>query len=227
MKEKLKIVMISDTHTKHRQVELPKGDVLFHTGDFSNDGHILEIAEFNNWLGENKHKYKYGIVVIPGNHELTMCSSKRVYNPATWSMLSNATLLHNSSVEIGGWKIYGSASTKYFYDWAFNVLPRHLDEEWGKIPSDTDILLTHGQPLDINDQVRPNGEHLGDIHLKARINDTPSIKLYCGGHLHGGYNLKKYKDVTYVNASICNEAYKPVNKPIVVTLSPEGTVLPH
>ena len=31
----MKIVCISDTHEKHKQLDLPKGDVLIHAGDFT------------------------------------------------------------------------------------------------------------------------------------------------------------------------------------------------
>jgi predicted phosphodiesterase len=31
----MKIVCISDTHEKHKQLNLPKGDVLIHAGDFT------------------------------------------------------------------------------------------------------------------------------------------------------------------------------------------------
>ena len=37
----MRVVCISDTHEKHKQVKLPKGDVLIHAGDFT-------------WIGKEK-----------------------------------------------------------------------------------------------------------------------------------------------------------------------------
>ena len=34
----VRIVLISDTHNKHKMLELPEGDILIHAGDFTNDG---------------------------------------------------------------------------------------------------------------------------------------------------------------------------------------------
>jgi hypothetical protein len=40
------------------------------------------------------------------------------------------------------------------------------------------------------------------------------------GHIHGGYGKHKLnKKTTLANASICNEEYVPVNKPIVIEVS--------
>lgn len=41
-------------------------------------------------------------------------------------------------------------------------------------------------------------------------------KLNVFGHIHCGYGYKEYEGILFVNASTCNEAYEPVNKPIVV-----------
>ena len=35
-------------------------------------------------------------------------------------------------------------------------------------------------------------------------------------NIHCGYGYKEYEGVLFVNASNCNEEYKPLNKPIVV-----------
>ena len=41
-----KIVTISDTHTHHRRVELPEGDILIHAGDFTARGRGNEVVDF-------------------------------------------------------------------------------------------------------------------------------------------------------------------------------------
>jgi hypothetical protein len=47
------IVLLSDTHELHRDVEVPPGDLLIHAGDstfFSRQPAVL--SDFNLWLGE-------------------------------------------------------------------------------------------------------------------------------------------------------------------------------
>ena len=64
----VRFVFISDTHTYHKSMKLPKGDVLIHTGDFTMSGDIAEIKSFSDWLGTQDFKHK---IVISGNHEVT------------------------------------------------------------------------------------------------------------------------------------------------------------
>jgi hypothetical protein len=63
----LRIVLLSDTHELHREVEVPDGDILIHAGDHSMFSRNMQAVEdFNVWLGELPHRYR---VVVPGNHE--------------------------------------------------------------------------------------------------------------------------------------------------------------
>jgi hypothetical protein len=57
------IVCISDTHEKHLNLNLPKGDILIHSGDFSLRGKIENIQKFNDFLGLLPYKHK---IVIAG-----------------------------------------------------------------------------------------------------------------------------------------------------------------
>jgi Icc-related predicted phosphoesterase len=43
-------------------------------------------------------------------------------------------------------------------------------------------------------------------------------KLHVCGHIHVGHGKYQLGETMVVNASICNEAYDPVNPPIVVDL---------
>ena len=47
--------------------KLPKGDVLVHSGDFSNVGLPDEITHFNDFLKQQDFKHK---VIIAGNHDI-------------------------------------------------------------------------------------------------------------------------------------------------------------
>jgi len=46
---------------------MPYGDILLHTGDFTELGLPSEVKKFNDWLGNLPYEYK---IVIAGNHEL-------------------------------------------------------------------------------------------------------------------------------------------------------------
>ena len=50
-------------------VRLASGDVLIHTGDFSNTGEPEQIEDLHVWMCSQPHKWK---IVIAGNHDVTM-----------------------------------------------------------------------------------------------------------------------------------------------------------
>ena len=62
----LRIIALSDTHGRHRQVEVPAGDLLVHCGDLTAHGTLAELREVNDWLGSLPHPAK---IVIGGNHD--------------------------------------------------------------------------------------------------------------------------------------------------------------
>jgi Icc-related predicted phosphoesterase len=89
------------------------------------------------------------------------------------------------------------------------------------IPDDTDVLITHGPPNGILDLVnnyrQPNrnvGCELLRFHME-RVN--PALNVF--GHIHEGYGYKRIDNTLFVNAAICNEGYRPINKPIIVDLT--------
>lgn len=116
--QRISIVHISDTHNLHHTIDLPSGDILIHTGDFTNDGLLTEFESFNQWLGDIKHKFQE-IFVIYGNHEWShqekegsetnLRLMRRNDKKYLQSLVSNGTLLHNESVMFKGLNIWGSA----------------------------------------------------------------------------------------------------------------------
>jgi Icc-related predicted phosphoesterase len=130
------------------------------------------------------------------------------------------TYLEHSSVEIEGNVIFGSAYTPEFGGWAYNV-PRGqpLKEKWAQIPDNTNILITHGPPMGILDVVpNPPRKRAGCQDLYNRIQELKQLKLHVFGHLHMNHGYIKVNDITYINASICTEEYKPINEPIIFHL---------
>src|SRR5579871_6070261 len=62
----LKIDCISDTHTKHRKLKLPGGDILIHSGDCSYQGLLSEVTEFLDWFADQDYSH---LIFVPGNHD--------------------------------------------------------------------------------------------------------------------------------------------------------------
>src|ERR1700726_2700515 len=87
-KPALRLVLLSDTHELHREVEVPTGDILIHAGDFTMFSKSMEaVVDFNDWLGELPHRHK---IVVPGNHEYFLEA-----DPSERLMLDNANVLIN------------------------------------------------------------------------------------------------------------------------------------
>lgn len=101
-------------------------------------------------------------------------------------------------------------------DWAFGVRARDYEEIWGKIPKNLDILITHGPPLRVLDQV-PNRFHLGDIGLLKAVEDKkPRVHVF--GHIHESHGTARKDSTLFVNAAICDELYAHTQPPIVLDL---------
>jgi predicted phosphohydrolase len=89
----LRLVLISDTHELHREVDVPDGDIFIHAGDFTMFSESMEtVVDFNDWLGELPHPYK---IVVPGNHEFFLEA-----DPSRRFMLDNAIVLINEGTEV-------------------------------------------------------------------------------------------------------------------------------
>lgn len=223
----MRLVIISDTHQQHRQVELPDepGQILIHCGDWQRLGHdVEEIDDFNDWLGEQSHKF-LKILVIAGNHD-ALCEQLG----AGWvqKKFTNAIYLEDSGCKIGGRNFWGSPWQPEFGDWHFN-LPRGkaLAEKWSLIPDNTDVLITHAPPQGMFDECpawRPprrrgkNIEHAGCADLMEAVQRIEP-RVHCFGHIHeGGGKMRRVGKTTFVNASTCTRQYKPTNPPMIVDI---------
>jgi len=218
----MKFVLISDTHDSHRKITLPEGDVLIHAGDMTYRGEANIVADFNDWLGSLPYKHK---IIIAGNHELGF---GKVPLESKKQLFSNGIYLEDEALEIEGIKIYGSPWTPYFYSWEFNfpreslAYSKSAHEAWAKIPSDTDILVTHGPAYGSLDLVNNPGQrenpHVGCKFLKERIEQLSDLKFHVFGHIHEGYGIKQSDTLTSINASVLDDQYSLMNKPIVIEI---------
>jgi len=219
----MKITFISDTHNKHKFVtdDLPGGDLLIHAGDISSMGYEHEIREFCKWynsLDNYTHK-----VFIAGNHDWGFqINTEKVKE--ILDFYGNITYLQDNEVLVGNKlvSVYGSPWQPEFYNWAFN-LPRNgyeLKEKWNNIPSNTDILITHGPAYGYVDRVIGRTEHLGCELLTDRIKEIKP-KIHVCGHIHSGYGYTFDGDTHFINASVLNESYVYYNKPLTIEWNPE------
>lgn len=232
-----KITLISDTHTKHDRIttnksirnsnqglDLPGGDILIHAGDFMNSGYNpMEAMQFFKWFNEiDNYDTK---LFIAGNHDRWMqdepAEARGIltgYKTIEYLEDDWASLYVNEEDDI---KIYGSPWQPEFFNWAFN-LPRNGEEmkaKWDAIPSDTDILVTHGPPfghLDI-----PGGQSIrvGCEMLRHRV-DEIRPKIHVFGHIHGSWGHYFDGHTHFFNASVLDERYMYTHAPFSFDWNP-------
>jgi len=221
----MRLVCISDTHMAHRGIHLPEGDVLIHAGDATSCGSPDEVDRFLNWFAAQPHPRK---ILIAGNHDWLYQRDPDIAK-LLLEQYPGITYLEDSGVEIDGIKFWGSPWQPWFMSWAFNLARggENLRHVWNLIPIDTDVLITHGPPHGILDQIQacppgqedgPDHMHLGCEELKIRLAAVqPRVHVF--GHIHGSYGVAQSKTTTYVNACTCTEAYRALNRPIALNLT--------
>jgi hypothetical protein len=215
--QKVRVVIVSDTHKNHEMIEIPNGDIFLHCGDFTNRhdwqnlsyGQIPQsIINFNQWLGKLPHRYK---IVICGNHEIGF--NKLSKEEIQSKYLTNCIYLKDELIEIEGIAIYGCP-------WPFN---QNYRTKWPSIPSHIDILMTHIPPqfiLDLayqpktspskepcsmcNNQIHGYYGHWGSKSLAKEIFKRIQPRIHCFGHVHDdfGYKYDRYGSGTcFINAA--------------------------
>lgn len=215
----MRIACLSDTHMSHENVQQVPADVVVYAGDSCGWGSRKELAVFCEWFATYPAKHK---VMIAGNHD--WCFEK---HPTIAPMIVREfgiVYLQDEGVEIDGLLFYGSPWQPWFHDWAFN-LPRdgwELRKMWEAIPTETDVLVTHGPPFGILDKSSwrhsksPDSAHGGCKILRTEIVTRIKPKLHVFGHIHEGYGSLEMGDTTFVNASVLDETYENCNPVIVV-----------
>jgi len=199
----MRIVFIADTH--NQTPKLPDGDVLVHAGDATMRGTREEFLRFDAWLGTLKFKH---ILFTPGNHDFYLESDR--------SILINAMTLINEGVIIDGIMFWASPYSPRFGGWAFMKSESDLVNIWNRIPNEVDVLITHGPPRGIMDGTI-SGENAGSQFLLERVKIVKP-KIHVFGHIHEAFGIYNNREVKYINASVLNEYYQNVNKPVVIDI---------
>ena len=213
-----RIICLSDTHNLHEQLTIPDGDILIHAGDATTAGTVEEIILFNEWFAALPHKYK---IFVAGNHDWLFETN----NSRARKLLDDSIIyLQDSFAEVENLKIYGAPWQPRFFNWAFNLQRgAEIAEKWKLIPDDIDILITHGPPHKILDEVPRKYfvENTGCEELGKKVEEVSKsnkLKLHVFGHIHCGYGRAEKFGVKFVNAANCDEAYAPTGAPVVIDL---------
>lgn len=229
------IDMISDLHGYYPKLD--GGDLLIVSGDLTASDKMIDWIDFFYWLNKQSYRKK---VYIGGNHDnfLTLCATnvecKDIYLDEEDEECEKKDYLCDSGTEFEGLKIWGSPWTKAFPGMnpkcmAFTCdTDEELAEKWALIPDNTDILITHSPPFGILDEVnrytksKRSNEYVGSKSLRNTVldrNRLPNLKLHVFGHIHEqGGKVFETNFTKFANASIVNEVYEHVNKPIRVIL---------
>jgi Icc-related predicted phosphoesterase len=230
----MKIDCISDLHGAHDEIDLPGGDLLLIAGDLTSNDSSPAWIDFYAWL--EKQDYRK-IIYIAGNHDNLLLDT--IPTKEALELLNGdencpddrIEYLCDSGTEFEGLKIWGSPWSLTFkginpHCMAFTGRECDLREQFELIPKDTDILITHSPPLGIMDDVID--WHIGKFSAGSsslrRLFYGGKLKprLHVFGHIHEGYGhiakMLDFSGVQFVNASIMNKNYEPVNKPIRIEL---------
>lgn len=228
---------ISDLHGFYPKLE--GGDLLIVAGDLTMRDTYKEYIDFNAWLLKQKYRKK---ILVAGNHDNWIMNSPMLKNT-----FYDCEYLCDSGTEITYYprfdppnldnigvpykrktlKIWGSPWTKTFEGMnpkykAFTCdTEKELIVKFSLIPDDIDVLVTHSPPWGILDK-NIQGQHCGSKSLGFKVGKMRiPPKLWVWGHIHESYGVDlpiRQKPCKMVNASLINERYEPINKPITIEL---------
>jgi Icc-related predicted phosphoesterase len=205
--EAARIVCVSDTHERHKLIDVPAGDVLIHTGDmltinrhFSESFSITKLQSVAEWMHQQPHPTK---IIIAGNHDHAV---EHFGKERIREVFSGCTYLEDDGTAAEGLRVWGSPYSRgTSKNTAFQSAPR---ERLAKMRAGLDILLTHGPlPRAVLGQLQP--------------------RLHVCGHIHGRYGVSVLNHeetnaldgngkTMCVNASIMDGKYHPTHSPVVI-----------
>lgn len=173
------IVLLSDTHGRHRKLPNYEADFIIHTGDACTDGNMNELDDFFDWFDACHATHK---IFVAGNHELSFEFSPEEF---LQRIPRTITFMDDTAQSIDGLTFVALAARPWLLTYPECILPNKR----------IDFLLTHGAPKNILD----NG--IGCNILPAFIKKhTPVYHVF--GHIHEfGQEIKHISGTTFVNAS--------------------------
>ncbi|EAQ86097.1 hypothetical protein CHGG_07350 [Chaetomium globosum CBS 148.51] len=212
-----RIVCISDTHNS--TVKLPKGDVLIHAGDLTNQGSYSELSKAVQWLEKADFEAK---IVIAGNHDITLdhdfyskhgssFHNQTPQDPAKCLSLFTSsrtiTYLQNESATVrltkpGGpgteFTVFGSPYSPQYGTWAF-MYPRstsHKPESSDSANTATELWAAIPPTTDILVTHTPPYSHCDDEYGCVELRKTLAKvrpRLHVCGHVHQGRGAERVR----------------------------------
>lgn len=175
------IWLLSDTHGKHRLIEIPENiDIVIHCGDICEDGNLEEISDFFKWYSALPIPSK---LFVHGNHDLPFELDPEVSRQL---IPRNVLWLNDESILLRGIRIK-AVSPFFFY---------HEIDMTEKV----DILLSHYPPDGILD------DGFGIKELKGYVNKIqPTYHAF--GHNHSGTGVLKVGKTQFMNVSLYEELF--------------------
>lgn len=214
----ISVTIISDTHTMHRSLSLPGGDILIHCGDMLDlfDRDTAALTDIDGWFGRQDYQT---ILVTGGNHDLALETAlTRTKQP-----FRNARYMQDERLTVEGLEIYAAPWVPELASHAFYLDDDALRDKWAAIPADLDILITHVPPTGILDRSSRGHSH-GCPHLAAEI-ERIAPRLHCFGHVHASAGQARIGDTLFVNASSAISGERDVRAPLVIEVEAGRTKL--
>lgn len=131
---------------------------------------------------------------------------------------SHIHCLSNEGMTVDGITFYAVPETPRFNNWAFNDddTDAGLGQRWARVPSGTDVLISHGPPFGVCDTSEPDTPGFGSRTLSAWLQsdaDNRPRVIICG-HIHGsGGQTGMCGDTQVYNVSVLDEAYERIREP--------------
>ncbi|HLT42766.1 MAG TPA: hypothetical protein VKZ95_08690 [Sphingobacteriaceae bacterium] len=169
------------------------------------------------------------------NHD-NLIQNKKLSLFSYYSCIRQFSYLCDSGIEFEGLKIWGTPWTPTFQginplctEFTCSTAFTYSNETWFydekviKIPSDIDILISHGPSRGILDRTL-EGKNVGSTALEAYLKYIGRPKLHVFGHIHEAYGVEEvyagHNDtmVKSINCSHLNAKYEPVNNPYEIEL---------
>lgn len=230
-----KIICISDIHGKLPE-DIPSGNLLIVAGDICPDfPHYLQQKDwfkdvFTPWT--NKLDVNQ-ILVVAGNHDL-VCENKNVFSEVLEDKNRRWKYLENSIIEVDGYLVYGSPYILPIWG-AFQLKEQYLTEKYAKIPDYVDIVVSHGPPKGLRDEIGywthtkdsddliVVKENVGSEALRDRLMQLNAL-ITVVGHIHPAYGYTHFYNTLIANAALTDEQYKLVKKPLEIILEDKKIV---
>lgn len=255
----MRVVHCSDFHSMESHIKVPECELLLCTGDYGKGRTTLEeMINFIHWLHEQPAKQK---VMIAGNHDMTLSRKlpsaldtdavvRMLHLQKYQAVMANLEqypdikYLEDETFVYEGLKIHGMPWSPEFHpdNWVFNANPEQMIKALGKVPSDVNILLSHGPAYGYQDlipqqyQRHPKEDlHRGSPEITSVIHRRlKKLKLFAFGHIHNStypgttgadnYGIRMVRvtntrSVLFSNGAVVDNDYNVVNKnPFIINL---------